>query len=194
MIYPNGTDKQMHLLEVIELQGFTRSKDLLLKGAIEEGSRPGAIGRDGDIDGGVIAALILLLPLVMAVRHKKIIGLGASKRAVMEWLVQKSARGVSLRHLDGIWAKYRSVAHLWAVFLMAEDVPTEDREMRAFLAAAEEVRQLAEVHKHKNGAGTLVEAGAMWELPEGLLPPIKFDLDLNCIELPPALLAAACGT
>jgi hypothetical protein len=201
MIYPDDTaitaGRRLHLLKTIELQGPLKqlgaalSAQLFLRGSLKEGSQPAAKGDGIEIDGGVLAALILLLPLVIAARHQKIIGRRASMLAVEVWLTKKGIKGASLRNLESVWAKYQSVAHLWGIFLMAEDVPTEDRPMRAWLAAAEELREMAEAHKHPNSAWGLVEPGVMWSLPDGLLPPIKFGLDLAQAELPKELIKAA---
>jgi hypothetical protein len=208
MYYPDDTDlaagRRLHFLKTIEAQGPLKqlvgveSALVYLKGARKEGSKLAVKGDGIEIDGGVLAALILLLPLVMAVRRQKIIGRRASMLAWEALLTEKGVKGASLRNLEKVWAKYRSVAHFWVMLLMAGEMPvgkdlTDDQPIRTWLAAAEELREMAEAHKPPTSAWSLVEPGVMWWLPDELVPPIKFGVDrlIGNVELPSDLIEAA---
>ena len=66
--------------------------------------------------GGLIAAHVILIPLVMHFQHSKSVGRTAAYRVLTEWLGARNQMvGVNERSLQRIWDKYQSVSPLGCI-------------------------------------------------------------------------------
>jgi hypothetical protein len=82
---------------------------------------PAKAGDGGSIHGGIIAAYLLLIPLVMHVHHSNSVGREAAYRVLTKWLGSNQVVGAKKRSLEQIWDRYQSVSHLWAAFVLSNE-------------------------------------------------------------------------
>jgi hypothetical protein len=97
-------------------------------------------------------------------------------------------KSLSDASLEGGWSKYRPVAHLWAAYVqlgiiccdsqIPSEFPCHLDDLPLFLGLAESFRQEGEACRLKGYAGTLLVAGASWEVPPGIDLPLV-DLGLQ---------------
>lgn len=94
-------------------------------------------GVSGVGHGGPLAGLTMLIPLIMARRYPPSRpGRGAAYRLFMP----RRHPSASERTLQANWMRYRSVAHLWAAFVLLGGFPGDRRELEGFVALAQELR------------------------------------------------------
>ena len=106
--------------------------------AVNASARTPAKHRDnGAIHGGLIAAHLILIPLVMHFRYSTSVGREAAYRVITKWLSAKNRLiGANERNLQRIWKRYQSVAHLWGAFVLSnEELPSSTDELLGFLIA-----------------------------------------------------------
>ena len=103
---------------------------------------PAKVASGASMHGGLIAAHVILIPLVMHFQHSKSVGRTAAYRVLTEWLGARNQMvGVNERSLQRIWDKYQSVAHLWAAFVLSDEkLSTTADELVVFLSLAEGIR------------------------------------------------------
>jgi hypothetical protein len=149
--------------------------------AVNASARTPAKHRDhGAIHGGLIAAHLILIPLVMHFRYSNSIGRGAAYRVITKWLSAKNRLiGANERNLQRIWKRYQSVAHLWGAFVLSnEKLPSSADELLGFLSLSELIRSWAEQYYPKHSRSPLLDGLITWRVPPDFeLIGIGYDLD-----------------
>ena len=130
--------------------------------------------------GGLIAAHVILIPLVMHFQHSKSVGRTAAYRVLTEWLGARNQMvGVNERSLQRIWDKYQSVAHLWAAFVLSDEkLSTTADELVVFLSLAEGIRCWGEQYRPAHSGEPLLDGRVTWTVPADFpLVGVEYDLD-----------------
>ena len=146
---------------------------------------PAKAGDGGSIHGGVIAAYLILIPLVMHFRYSKSVGRVAAYRVLTEWLgVRNRLVGANKRSLKGIWDRYQSVSHLWAAFVLSnKKLPVSADALLDFLSLAELTRHWAEQYCPKHSREPLLDGRITWTVP-ATFPLVGIEYDLGYVTMP----------
>ena len=153
MLFPNDQAKREAYQETIAADTFLRAvddgelddeflpgswyrwasvtrRDGDFNGLFEQGTKPSAwtprcAGEGASFHGGMIAAHVLLIPLVMHYRHAKSVGRGAAYRVLVRLIKRNRLYGVgNERQISAVWHYYQSVAHMWAAFMALDALPS----------------------------------------------------------------------
>ena len=124
-----------------------------------------ANGKQG-LHGGMIAGFVLLIPLVVAAKTKRMVGRKAAFRVLEAWLSKEHRMiGAKGRNLTKLWQQYQSAAHLWAAHLALCDFPADGKGLVHFMATAEFMRTSAEAHWPERAREPLLDPQVTWKLP-----------------------------
>ena len=131
------------------------------------------------IHGGLIAAHLILIPLVMHFRYSTSVGRKAAYRVITKWLGAKNRMiGANERNLQHIWERYQSVAHLWCAFVLSDQkFPSSSDELIGFLSLSELIRDWAEQYRPKHSASALLDELITWKVPPDFELIGRYDLD-----------------
>ena len=99
-----------------------------------------------------------------------IASVGVFLRGLAAELARTKKPNNSIRTLKDAWARYRSVAHLWAgVGYLSAD--SDVSHLAYFLAVAEDTRRWGETYIPRHGREPVLDAAATWKVPPDLRLP-----------------------
>lgn len=147
---------------------------------------PAKGGRTMHMHGGMAAAYMLMLPLVIRHRTGCAIGRNSASRVLTHWLAnQNGLTGARRRNLQHTWERYEGVCHLWAAYRLFGSLPTNDDDLKDFVSLAEQLRRVGELYVPTRSRDRLLDKDVMWTAPADFpLLEVRLEEVLDLVTIP----------